>query len=189
MPTFYRITFYPGHGLEGSRETLPEIDYDECIKITKHDIDIARINLFQVKQDYEDQLQRGAEALAHAKEALKAKEQELKTMKYFSLFKYGNPKSAKGGLKSKEDVIEREEEEAKLEGLKHDVEVSQQNYDRIQENQAWDMWEARCFEVVAVRQLGELVNERDEQIKGDEKAVDKVEVVKIDGDQSTCVGM
>ena len=179
MAIFYRLVFYPGHGLEGSKETLPEIKYDECIETTKHDIDIARINLFHVKQDYEDQLQRGAEALALAELALKAKEQELETMKDISAVKDGNPMSAKGETKCNEDVIEGEEQVSELEHLRHDVEVSQQRYDRMQEDGAWDMFEARCLEEVLVRQLGEFVKERDEQIRGDEKAVDK-----LDGDQS-----
>ena len=61
MASYYRVITNPRGGkLAFIRETLPatDIDYDAYIKRTKHDIDVARIDLFQIKQFRGDYIQR-----------------------------------------------------------------------------------------------------------------------------------
>ena len=173
MAIFYRFRFWSNHGFIQLREVNRlEIVYDDCIKTTEHDIDITRIHNFCVKKNYEDQLQQGAKALALAELALKANEYKSETMKEISVFEDGNLQSARGEPKGKEDVIEREEEDSELRDLRIDVEVSQRHYERVQEIFVWDMHEGRHFERVLVQQLCRLAKEREEQIKGDETAIE-----------------
>lgn len=80
MPTIYRIVVWPNHDLIQLKEaTLNDIVYDDCIKRTKHDIDLARIHLFRTKQECDEQIQSAAKKLALAEVALEAKEQDLET--------------------------------------------------------------------------------------------------------------
>ena len=61
MASYYRVVKNPRSGkLAFIRETLPatDIDYDAYIKRTKHDIDVAHIDLFQIKQFREEWIQR-----------------------------------------------------------------------------------------------------------------------------------
>ena len=185
MDPIHRLIWYPNLGLlKPEQVTEPGLVYDDHIKTTKHDIDVARILLFHARQKYKETIQRGAKALALAELALKAKEQEFETMKYTSLFERGEHKPTKGKSTSEEVVIERRGEDSELEDLRRDIDMWQRRCQQIQENFAWDIHGPRCFEVRLVEQLHRLVKERDEQMKGDVTADEK-----LDSSPGTCDGV